>query len=57
MTVTMKDKNGNQMHFYRKSDGAFCERIHVPISSAKENAGLWKITDDYIQITKEEFEA
>ena len=50
-TATMRDKEGHQMYFYRKSDGTFWERMHIPTDSSA-NADIWSRIDDYIRITK-----
>lgn len=54
-TAVILDKKGQRMYFYRKSDGEFFERVHIP-TECPENEGIWKRTDDYVQISKDKFD-
>lgn len=47
--ATIKDKKGYQMYFYRKSDGTFWERVHIPLNSGP-NERVWDKPNDYVQI-------
>ena len=50
LTATVKDKNGNQLYFYRTSDGTFWERVHIP-----EDSAVWP-TKAYIGISKSDYD-
>ncbi|KXN83019.1 hypothetical protein AN958_01954 [Leucoagaricus sp. SymC.cos] len=50
LTAMIRDKQGNQMYFYCKSDKTFWERIHIPRNTTA-NVGIWNINDDYVPIT------
>ncbi|KAJ7035843.1 hypothetical protein C8F04DRAFT_498031 [Mycena alexandri] len=56
LTATVRDKNNNQLYFYRQSDNTFWERIHIPRNTSA-NAHLYNIKNDYVKITKAQFDA
>jgi len=51
LTGTVKDKDQNQMYFYKVSDGTFWDRIHIPGPGAN-------VSDRpiYVGITKEQYD-
>ncbi|THV00989.1 hypothetical protein K435DRAFT_584958, partial [Dendrothele bispora CBS 962.96] len=55
-TVLFKDKEDQQMYFYRKKNKSFWSRVHVP-EKIEENQKLWNDLSKnmYIPITKAEF--
>ncbi|KAJ7881116.1 hypothetical protein B0H14DRAFT_2340477 [Mycena olivaceomarginata] len=55
LTATVRDKDENRLYFYRRSDGTFWERIHIPRNS-EANANLYEVRDDYVKITKAQFD-
>ncbi|KAJ6622058.1 hypothetical protein B0H10DRAFT_2214663 [Mycena sp. CBHHK59/15] len=55
LTATMRDKNNNQLYFYRQSDNTFWERIHIP-KNTSTNVHLYNIQNNYVKITKAQFD-
>ncbi|KAJ7444760.1 hypothetical protein B0H11DRAFT_2088364 [Mycena galericulata] len=56
LTATLRDKSGNRLYYYRQSDNTFWDRIHIPRNNAS-NAGLYNKQNDYVNITKAQFDA
>ncbi|EJD48977.1 hypothetical protein AURDEDRAFT_161914 [Auricularia subglabra TFB-10046 SS5] len=50
------DKNGQQLYWYRKSDGRFFDRIHFPRKTqANIQSGVFTKKDDYVPISQADF--
>jgi hypothetical protein len=54
VTGTCYDKEGNQVYFYRTTDGTFWDRVHFP--QKFEETTAWPSEYIYVRITQDMFE-